>query len=131
MLTPMEQYRSAKAEMRAAMEKANSFVKDAFRAAALTVFQQHPELTSFRWTQYTPYFNDGDECVFGAHTDYPYLNGEDEEVWGDDHPLRAANDSVVAFLSEFDEDDYREMFGDHCRVTVTRDTIEVEGYEHD
>jgi hypothetical protein len=25
-----------------------------------------------RWTQYTPYFNDGDECVFNCHFDLNY-----------------------------------------------------------
>jgi len=130
-MSPMEKYRAAKEEMHVAMEKAKSVVKDAFRSAAKAVFDLHPELTKFSWTQYTPYFNDGDECVFGAHIDYPYLNDEEEEIWGDEHPLLEANKSVVSFLSEFDEDDYKEMFGDHCRVTVTRESIEVDGYEHE
>lgn len=40
-----------------------------FRALAQSVFDAHPRLESFNWTQYTPYFNDGDECIFGANTD--------------------------------------------------------------
>lgn len=27
-----------------------------------------PTIVSFGWTQYTPYFNDGDPCEFGVHT---------------------------------------------------------------
>lgn len=26
---------------------------------------EHPDVTCVRWTQFTPYFNDGDACVFG------------------------------------------------------------------
>lgn len=36
-------------------------------------------IKSVGWTQYTPYFNDGDECVFSAHNDDVgsfILNGE-------------------------------------------------------
>lgn len=30
-------------------------------------FKENPEVKAIRWTQYTPYFNDGDECVFGVN----------------------------------------------------------------
>jgi len=43
------------------------------------IFKKHPELESFSWTQYTPYFNDGDECVFNAHTDYISINSSEDE----------------------------------------------------
>lgn len=37
------------------------------------------KITSLGWTQYTPYFNDGDECVFKVNSDLYYgikVNGE-------------------------------------------------------
>lgn len=34
------------------------------------------KIKSIGWTQYTPYFNDGDTCEFGINIDYPYVNGE-------------------------------------------------------
>ena len=42
------------------------------------LFKKHKSLQSFSWNQYTPYFNDGEECVFGAYTDYISINGSDE-----------------------------------------------------
>ena len=47
------------------------------------IFVEHPKVKSFGWTQYTPYFNDGDTCYFSVHTDYIYINGEsaDESNW--------------------------------------------------
>jgi len=31
------------------------------------IFEQFPEISLLVWEQYTPYFNDGDECTFGVH----------------------------------------------------------------
>lgn len=36
----------------------------------LPIFEQNPKLESLSWTQYTPYFNDGDECTFSVNSDY-------------------------------------------------------------
>lgn len=45
------------------------------RQVAQDAFDKYPELRSFGWTQYTPYFNDGDTCIFAAHTDDIAING--------------------------------------------------------
>lgn len=45
------------------------------RQVAQEAFDKYPELRSFGWTQYTPYFNDGDTCIFAAHTDDIAING--------------------------------------------------------
>lgn len=37
-------------------------LKDGFKA----IFEQYPFLGAIRWTQYTPYFNDGEPCTFGV-----------------------------------------------------------------
>lgn len=29
-------------------------------------FEKYPQVAGIRWTQYTPYFNDGDPCSFGV-----------------------------------------------------------------
>lgn len=36
-------------------------------AALLQPVLNHPEIVRIGWEQYTPYFNDGDTCVFGTH----------------------------------------------------------------
>ena len=40
------------------------------------IFEKYPTLESFGWTQYTPYFNDGDATIFSASTDYISVNDE-------------------------------------------------------
>jgi hypothetical protein len=38
-------------------------------ADALAEAFAHPSIVAIRWTQYTPYFNDGDACVFSVYAD--------------------------------------------------------------
>jgi hypothetical protein len=59
--------------------------KRLFKEAVETIFEEHPKLVAFSWTQYTPYFNDGDACTFSAHTDDPYIQFGDEEDLNEYH----------------------------------------------
>lgn len=49
---------------------------------------EFPQIKSVSWAQYTPYFNDGDECIFGVNElSKATLNGaapsEEDDEWGD------------------------------------------------
>lgn len=126
--------------------------KAMFTNIAKSIFDKHDVLLSFGWTQYTPYFNDGDECVFSANIDYPYINGINvddnhalhettyEKVDGKyqsipnkayDPALGAALKDVEELLSNIDESALRDLFGDHVKITVTREGTKVENYRHD
>ena len=153
-----------------------------FPGMFVSLFEQAPKLKSFGWTQYTPYFNDGDTCEFGVNIDYPYVNGANEDYdeesdisikihdyknlqteedvrindevaelagysWykgkkiGDQglcyNPLydEAAANAVAQIkevLNSTPEDFFKDLFGDHTKVTIHSDgSIEVEGYDHD
>ncbi len=39
-----------------------------------------PEVTGVHWTQYTPYFNDGESCEFGVNEYCFHILEEDEEI---------------------------------------------------
>ena len=145
------------------------------------VFKKHPELKSFSWTQYTPYFNDGDECVFNAHTDYISINDSEHEENAYEvrqfldtlhNPQKEINrlqkriaehdankydsdylkeeikriqngsiedtrnklsilEDISQILSSIDNDSYKSIFGDHVKITVTKDGWSTETYEHD
>lgn len=153
-MTAISKYTEAKARVNAALAEVKSVAKQAFLDSVKDLFIKHPEMESFSWSQYTPYFNDGDECVFSAHTDTELIsvNGDDGyEICGSDHdytnangvyesvpkpreqwhPMFDAQKSVAEVLGNFDNDDYRAMFGDHVAVTVTKDAVETSEYEHD
>src|SRR5271170_2963726 len=58
-----------------AKEMANA-AKAAFKEMSAGVFKANPALISFRWTQCTPYWNDGDTCTFSAAIEYPSVTFE-------------------------------------------------------
>lgn len=130
--------------------------KDALKESSDALFLKYPKLESFSWTQYTPYFNDGEPCEFGINEE-PYsliFNNVDIGEYSD-------NDSVYSWktesLSEFGKtlftnlQEYQELKGDVVNfiddltkmestvrsllgeglVVVSRDGVEVEDYDHD
>ena len=127
------------------------FIEDAlakFKPALLEVFEKHPSIIKYGWTQYTPYFNDGEPCVFNVG-DINYLDeervkeneeeGDEEEedsmdswnwFYGDDKK-KYPQLSVIADFLEKNEDICASAFGDGVQVIVSRDGVEVEEYSHD
>ena len=145
-------------------EEITTKAKTLFKEAVGTLFVEFPNLVSFGWTQYTPYFNDGDECTFGSGHSNPFIkfttskNTDPDELgyedeFSDYHYYDYSKDfkqktlkptltiaqlaevttgkSVVEFLTNFDDDDMLNMFGDHQKVIVTSNKVESEDYEHD
>jgi hypothetical protein len=144
----LERYKEAKKKMVEMQKEAQQVVQQAFKEATVELFDEHPELKSFGWNQYTPYFNDGDVCVFDTNFDWEvWINGlsSDEDINDDrrwdsgtsdwvpcePHELRPLVKIIQEFLKTFSNDDYKDMFGDHVSVTVTRDSVETEHYEHE
>ncbi len=122
--------------------------KELFSESIKELFNIYPDLEIITWTQYTPYFNDGDECVFSANTDYPELVFKDEmslyeeegaeevssQRYDDKDKLKKAQEiekQVISVLTSIDDDTYRAMFGNHVEVVVSRKGIEVNEYDHD
>ena len=122
-------------------ENINKLLKD--------MFVEYPELKKMAWSQCTPYFNDGEECVFGVGEIYfieneevasnPELSGYDYDEydegegvysrWASYHK-EAKYGEISGFISD-NEDIMKEFLGDHIHVSVTREGIETEEYEHD
>jgi len=138
--------------------KLSSSIFDDFRNY---IFDKYNKLESFGWTQYTPYFNDGEACTFCANTDYLIINGDyvDESnwispvniiSWGNwntetksyvgrveeenknfDKNLSDASNEIIDFLSNFDNEFYLRKFGDHAEIIVTRTGVDISDYDHD
>ncbi len=114
-------------------EMGEKALKDEFKK----FFDANPTVDALRWTQYTPYFNDGDPCTFRMG-DWTYRNAGDED--GDEdledgfqyvpygkHPINEALSSIDAV----DNDVFQMVFGDHVEITATRDGFTVDEYHHD
>lgn len=97
--------------------------KKVFYSAVEAFFKAYPEVYAIRWTQYTPYFNDGDSCEFSVH--YPsFYSQEDFENGEDDYEYNswaeissyvrekvANNDNRYGDLEEYKREiaEYEEM----------------------
>jgi hypothetical protein len=135
--TLVSDYRALQGRMSAMKEEFAEASKAIFTEEVKALFEKFPKLVSFSWTQYTPYFNDGEPCIFSAHTDYPSIQFGDEDEREDEYTNREtpgrseAVEAVSEFLSNFTEEQYELTFGDHSEVIVTKDGVEVEEYSHD
>lgn len=126
--------------------------KDILRREFAAMFDAHPTVKAVRWRQYTPYFNDGDECIFSVHGPSMRLeestarDGEEEDGYLNEYdnyvrkfvdgkfiggPGKERYDAVNALVTGIPEDLMKAVFGDHAEITATRDGFEVEEYEHD
>ena len=77
-------------------------LKVEFKLVISKLFENNPELKAIVWTQYTPYFNDGDECVFRVG-EVGFTNAIEEEDlnnigWGE---YEGDNENIVCFTSYF------------------------------
>lgn len=116
--------------------------KKLFMEAVNELFDEHKELMGIRWRQYTPYFNDGDTCVFRVGSLFIATkpvselekleeDGEDDDMgdYGDgflstyhfrENPALVEDiDSLENFMGHA-EDCLQEMFDDHVVVTIER-----------
>ena len=102
------------------------------------LFKDFPDLTSYSWTAYTPYFNDGDTCYFNSHHNDDWSFQVNEESVGDldnhdddDCWETLVFDRVNDILNSMPDEFLQELFGDHVRIVVTKDKIDTEHYDHE
>jgi hypothetical protein len=134
-------------------ERSQSILKEMFKL----FFDENPEAKVVGWRQYTPYFNDGEECVFSSYAGYAFVSntldyanieygeycGDEENVWVEDpdygsfaeesipESVRVNAEILRGVLESIDESAYLDAFGDHCVVCVTRDGFDIREYHHD
>lgn len=89
-----------RAEMEEKQKEIQQRAREVFREEMQSLFASYPDLQSISWTQYTPYFNDGNECVFrcaGTYSVNINLYGPDPETG----PLIPRSDYEAAEKTEF------------------------------
>ena len=144
-------------EQRELQKKFQATAQALFKETTKEFFDKNPNVTAIVWTQYTPYFNDGDTCEFGVN-DATFTNAPDPSNvrWGEydgDEEVAADGSEIFAWESwgdapeglnvemckAFDrmicssemEDVMKAMFGDHVKVVATREGFDVDDYDHD
>ena len=108
-----------------------------------------PEVQSIVWVQYTPYFNDGEECIFSidiptfCNTDNPeyaqrLYEGEDIGIEGlgsipykEIKKNKIAKELVETIRSPLGMEIFRLAFGDGYMVVATKQGFSILPYDHE
>lgn len=132
--------------------------KNIGKEIAVALAKAIPEGCAIEWSQYTPYFNDGEECVFSVNDPILFrIDDADEGIntrsEGDEGvvelysverygkvdylPLvdgisKKEAAAVKALFDTISEDVMRAAFGDHAVIRVTHDGgLESDALDHD
>lgn len=144
------------ATMRAQMDALRKEAAEQVKPLLSEFVKSNPQVKAVKWTQYTPYFNDGDTCTFGINAPEFFFHdtaGNDDEDEDDAEgygawnlkperdqwspsvevcsPETAAACVKLAEALDGIEEALEECFGDHVKVIVTANGVEVDEYDHD
>lgn len=102
------------------------------------VFNSCPSLNTISWTQYTPYFNDGDPCEFGIKSEISFSTAPYKKVvvWqSDEHDkLEVEKNDVMELFQKFMCNNLELMkstFGDGYFIRIHRNGEDVKFYDHE
>lgn len=112
-------------------------------------FMEKWKIDKVFWTQYTPYFNDGETCEFSVNDLEFSVEDLGEESWISETLANneewnthfGSKEQTLEFVKEWKElskvfsnlpeETMRSLFGDHAQVFVDKTGVDVEEYEHD
>ena len=98
MTTMQDEFDKLLAEREELNKKFQKKAQELFKETTKEFFEKNPGITAIIWTQYTPFFNDGESCVFGVNepyftnadgddmddvTSYGEYEGDSEGVWSE------------------------------------------------
>lgn len=140
------------AEQQAIRDRMKKDGRAALREGFKEFFDAHPEAKAIVWTQYTPYFNDGEACTFSVNGFDLKTEAEREEYgYGYEESSCAAcalrerkkgtlTEAEASLLNDFKEleeacsaleDVLQSVLGDHVLVKATRKGFATTEYDHD
>jgi len=129
--------------------KGEKIIKSSFK----DFFKNHPSVDKIIWTGYTPYFNDGEPCVFNLN-DFEIrfkkefigaakktADSEEDYCYGNFYEAESLNQEQLKDLKELNnffkqckktniKEIFKKIFGDHAKIIATIDGFKVMPYEH-
>lgn len=118
-------------EMRTEMERVQqefrSKMQNLFTESTKAFFAEAPMIKAIVWNQYTPYFNDGEECVFGVNDVY-FITGNDKfDI--DNYDLRDLSWGIIDFDADDEIADEAEFFETATWRNAHKETLAKYGQE--
>lgn len=123
-----EKFNQLITEQEALRKKFQETAQALFKETTKEFFDLNPGVKCVVWTQYTPYFNDGDTCEFGVNnptfsnaegsdvynvTGWGEYDGETEGVWATDN---------ISYVMNSDRDYYKET----CDLILAGEKVDVD-----
>lgn len=108
------------------LESISEINETIFNEITSHIFQEFPDIESFRFTGYTPGFNDGDACEFTLTIDYCSIDLKDKTQKFDESKYQ---ETIYKYLNLMPESFYHTHFGNNVAVTITADDVTVEDYD--
>lgn len=113
MQTLQSRFEALIAEQQALRAKFQTEAQAMFKDTMKEFFDKNPGITALKWTQYTPYFNDGDACEFRINdvyfTNAPADELENVSAWGEyegeDETVWVASNIEYTLLSKYHEEE--------------------------
>ena len=146
----LKEFEKLHKEIEEKREKATGLFKIALKEALDDTLKLG--ISKIRWRQYTPYFNDGEACIFSVHEPVFYIdNGnvplffcldEDDEdgAWyylsysnleKHDPKYLKTIEKLNVFFSDLDNFYFLNCFDDHAQITYDGKEFEVDDHNHD
>lgn len=144
------------ADLQKMKEEMQAKMKAQFDSIVKNFFNVVPKMKTITWVQYSPYFNDGDECIFHVRSvsvlnfvpEYFSRYYEDDE--GDEETSehiivgeyshfnldllspeeKEACEAVQRFIND-NEDLMSDLYGNHVSIQITESGTKVSDYDHD
>lgn len=142
-------YSELQKELQEVTQKFQKESQDILKKSFVEFFNNNEEVKSILWVQYTPYWNDGEECVFRVGDVYfsnaseqddldqlsPWgeYEGDNEDIWERcAYDLNKDAQWLDKFLSGSDmKEVMKSTFGDHVKIIATKEGFDVQEYDHD
>ena len=120
----MEKFDSMITEIKTITDKINkleqqlqSFVKLELQPLFDAFFEQHKCIKAITWTQYTPYFNDGEPCEFNVYDLNAFLKLEGQLSYQDYNTKEICYEDVEEALdSGYPAEEYDEVVSTYDKV---------------
>ena len=150
----LAEFEVVRVEMEEKVKQIQVKMQEASKDLFSRFWEENPKVHVIIWTQYTPYFNDGETCTFRVGEMYPmteelYTRYVEDDGYEEEYSILDWNGTVredisdlteieatkiseiIKILSKIPEEVYMGMFGDHCKITATREGFQVDEYEHE
>lgn len=122
----MSQYFDLKEQIESVKGQMSEIGEKFFSKKFKDIFKKYPNLEEICWSAFTPYFNDGEPCVFSSNHNYAEFSFHEDKEDNEE-----AESEVESFLSKFDDELMQALLGDEVTITINKKGITISECSHD